>query len=97
MVEVNDALILKLESLARLQLSDEARKVVKKDMIAVLQMIEKLEEVDTTDIEPLAHMTEAQLQFRRDLVKNQLSEEEALLNAPAKQPPYFQVPKVISR
>ena len=97
MIEVNDALILRLESLARLSLSEQERCVVKKDMIAVLQMIEKLEEVDTTDIEPLTHMTEGQLQLRSDVVKDQLSEEEALLNAPNTQPPYFKVPKVISR
>ena len=97
MIEVNDALILRLESLARLRLSEKERFVVKKDMIAVLQMIEKLEEVDTTDIEPLTHMTEAQLQLRSDVVKDQLSEEEALQNAPDTQPPYFKVPKVISR
>lgn len=97
MVEVNDSLILKLESLARLNLSHEERRTVKKDMVAVLKMIEKLEEVDTADIEPLTHMTEIRLQLRPDKVEHQLTEEEALLNAPDKQPPYFRVPKVISR
>ena len=97
MVEVNDTLILKLESLARLSLTDQERSVVKNDMVSILQMIEKLEEVDTTDVEPLTHMTEAQLQLRADIVKDQLSEKEALLNAPTSQPPYFKVPKMINR
>ncbi len=97
MVKVDEALILKLETLARLQLSDQERQRLRADLEAVLAMVEKLEEVNTGGVAPLLHLSGDHQELREDEVKDQLSEEEALLNAPEKKPPYFRVPKVIER
>jgi aspartyl-tRNA(Asn)/glutamyl-tRNA(Gln) amidotransferase subunit C len=97
MVEVTEALILKLETLARLELTESERHEIKQDLEAILEMVEKLEEVETDGIEPLTHLNSGPQVLRSDMVGNQLTEEEALRNAPDKQPPYFRVPKVISR
>jgi len=97
MVKVDDALILKLETLARLELSKEERAGLKNDLESVLAMIEKLEEVDTEGIDPLTHIVSVKHELRSDVVQGQLTEAEALMNAPVKEAPYFKVPKVIDR
>jgi aspartyl-tRNA(Asn)/glutamyl-tRNA(Gln) amidotransferase subunit C len=97
MVKVNDALILKLETLARLQLSGDERLRLQGDLEQVLAMIEKLEEVDTEGVLPLLHVVDQKQVLRADEVREQLTEEQALSNAPEKHGPYFSVPKVIDR
>jgi len=67
------------------------------DLNNILKMIEKLEEVDTEGVEPLTHMTDVVNAFRTDEVKNQLSREDALKNAPQTDGKFFQVPKVIKK
>lgn len=97
MVKVNDALILKLETLARLQLSDDERRRLQGDLEQVLVMVDKLEEVNTEGVLPLLHVVDQKQLLRPDVVREQLTEEEALRNAPEKHGPYFSVPKVIDR
>ncbi len=94
---IDEALILKLEKLARLKLSADEREHLRKDLEDILAMVEKLDEVDTTEVEPLIHMTDVHSVLREDEVKGQLDQAEALRNAPNKVDTYFTVPKVIKR
>ncbi len=96
-MDIDESLILKLERLARLELSMDERKALRDDLVQITGMIEKLDEVDTTGIEPLMHITDVNTILAKDEVKDQLGSEEALSNAPVKQAPYFLVPKVITR
>lgn len=88
-------LILRLERLAMLELSEEERKQMQGELNDMLGMISKLEEIDTTNVEPLIHLSEAKNIFREDKIQHQVTNEEALKNAPNVQKPYFKVPKVI--
>lgn len=97
MIKVDDALILKLETLARLKLSDEERQRLKGDLESVLAMVEKLDEVNTEGVEPLTHIVQQKHALREDVVEGQLTEDDALRNAPVAAPPYYKVPKVIDR
>lgn len=83
-------------NLARLQLSDEEAEGLQKDMNKILGYIETLNELDTSDVEPLDHVTEVTAtSFREDEAKEPLSHEDALKNAPDADSDYFRVPKVI--
>lgn len=83
-------------NLARLQLSDEEAEGLQKDMNKILGYIETLNELDTSDVEPLDHVTEITASsFRKDVAKEPLSHEDALKNAPDADSDYFRVPKVI--
>ncbi len=92
---IDNQLILKLEHLARLQLSDSEREQLKGDLNNILTMVEKLQEVDTENVEPLVYITEHDNILRTDEVKNQVSRAAALANAPNSNEQYFKVPKVI--
>ena len=81
-MEVNDALVDKLANLARLHFKDEEKAAIKNDLQRMIQFVEKLNELDTTGVEPLLHMSEQVNILREDEVKGSISRAEALLNAP---------------
>ncbi len=84
-----------MANLARLQLSDEEAGNLVKDMNDILGYMELLEQVDTSDIPPLEHVTDAETGFRPDKALPPLDHEEALKNAPDADSDYFRVPRVI--
>lgn len=94
-MQVDEQLVLRLEKLARLQLSEEEREVIQEDLNKILVMVDKLKEIDTDNIEPLVYMNEEINVLREDIVRNQTPRKDALRNAPAEDGTYFKVPKVI--
>jgi aspartyl-tRNA(Asn)/glutamyl-tRNA(Gln) amidotransferase subunit C len=88
----------KIAHLARLEFESEAKKEdMIKDMNNMLGFIEKLNELDTTGVEPLIYMSEETNVLREDDVKHIITQEEALKNAPKKDSDYFKVPKVMGK
>ncbi len=96
-MEVNDALVDKLANLARLQFDDMEKAGIKSDLQKMIQFVEKLNELDTTGIEPLLHMSDNVNVLREDEVKGSISREEGLKNAPLQDEQFFKVPKVIKK
>ncbi len=88
-------LILKLENLARLELTEAEREKLQGSLSDILTMVEKLEELNTEGVEPLVYINEEVSILREDVVKNQLSQSDALNNAPDHNKTHFKVPKVI--
>jgi len=86
-----------LAHLARLQFSDDEKAALQKDLQSMIAFVEKLNEIDTTGVEPLLHMSSNINVLRNDEVKNSITHEEALLNAPVKDDTFFKVPKVIKK
>jgi len=86
-----------LAHLARLQFNDDERAALREDLQKMIAFVEKLQEVDTTGVQPLMHMSDAVNAFREDEIKGSISREEALLNAPQQDGTFFRVPKVISK
>ena len=91
---IDDKLILKLEDLSKLNLTDTERSLIKKDLEKIFTMFEKLNEVDTKNVDPFIHFNEA-TDLSQDAIGKQVSNEDALKNAPSKQKPFFTVPKII--
>lgn len=81
--------------LARLSFSEEGKQKLAKELNSILEYMEQLNSLDTTNVEPLSHVIELQNVFRDDVRKECLTREEALQNAPAKSEKFFKVPKVI--
>lgn len=94
-MNIDEKLISRLEHLARLELSAEERKGIQKDLNNILGMVEKLNELDTDQVEPLVYVSEAQHVLREDAVRHQVSRADGLRNAPQQNGEYFEVPKVI--
>jgi aspartyl-tRNA(Asn)/glutamyl-tRNA(Gln) amidotransferase subunit C len=96
-MEVNDLLIENLAKLSHLSFDDDERKEIKADLQEMISFIEKLNEVDTTGVAPLLHMSSNVNILREDVVQGSISREEALKNAPATDGVFFKVPKVIKK
>lgn len=81
--------------LAQLRLDDDAKKRLVKDLSSILNYIDKLNELDTTDIEPMLHVLDVSNVYREDVVGESLSQEDALRNAPNSDGEYFLVPRIL--
>ncbi len=94
-MQVNKDLISRLEKLARLQLGAEEQIKFAGDLTQILEMVDKLLELDTSGVEPLTYPTLAHSAWREDQTGPQLTQAEALKNAPQQDGKFFRVPKVI--
>ena len=92
---IDDATIEYVGTLAKLELSDEEKEQAKKDMASMLDYIDKLGELDTTDIEPMSHVFPVENVMREDVVTNGDGSEETLANAPERHDTSFVVPKTV--
>lgn len=94
MMEISDELIQRLCDLARLDYDEQEAAALKKDLQRMIAFIEKLNEVDTTGVEPLIFLTDHLHPLREDEVISTLPREEALSLAPDRNDAFFQVPPV---
>lgn len=90
---ISDETIEYVGILAKLELSDEEKEQAKKDMGNMLDYIDKLNELDTTGIEPMSHVFPVQNVFREDVVTNGDESEKTLRNAPGVKDNMFMVPR----
>lgn len=96
-MEVNDAMIDKLAHLARLKFNDNEKEEIKSDLQRMIAFVEKLDELDLEEVEPLLHMSDEINVLRNDEVKGSISREDALKNAPLHDEQFVKVPKVIKK
>lgn len=96
-MEVTNHLIEDLSNLARLEFSEQEKEIIKKDLQRMISFVEKLNELDTSGVEPLLHMTSNRNMLRPDQVQGSVSREEGLRNAPDTDGVFFRVPKVIKK
>ena len=92
---ISDETIEYVGILAKLELSDEEKEQAKADMGKMLDYIDKLNELDTTGIEPMSHVFPVQNVFREDMVTNGDDREAMLKNAPEEKDRAFVVPRTV--
>ena len=93
--KISDETIEYVGILAKLELSDAEKEAAKKDMESMLDYIDKLNELDTSNVEPMSHVFPVQNVFREDVVENGDGGEDTLANAPLRKEDSFEVPKTI--
>ncbi len=81
--------------LARLELTEGEKEQMRAQLDSILSYIEKLNELDTSAVEPTSHVLPMKNVFREDEVRPSLSQEEALANAPDRQDLFFRVPRIL--
>lgn len=94
-MQIDNQLILNLENLARLELAPEERELLRGGLNNILGMIEKLNELDTSQVEPLVYINDEVNRLRADEVRHQVSQTETFKNAPLHDGTFFKVPKVL--
>jgi len=84
-----------LAQLARLSVSDDEKILFANQIDSILNYMDKLNELDTGNIEPTSHVISLSNIVREDLPKDPLEREEALMNAPDRTDKFYRVPKII--
>jgi aspartyl-tRNA(Asn)/glutamyl-tRNA(Gln) amidotransferase subunit C len=81
--------------LARLELSPAEEQSLQSDLSAILAYVDKLNQLNTEEVEPTAQVGEPGTPMRDDEITNRPASEEMLANAPARSRNFFKVPKII--
>ena len=94
-MQITDELIMRLESLSRIELTSEQRENTKNDLQKILTYIESLSELDTASAEPLSHSSSVTNVMREDEVKESTDRDLILSNAPNQADGCFSVHKTV--
>ena len=82
-------------NLARMSLTPEEEELFSRQLNDILHYMDKLNELDTKDVEPVSHAVLMGNVFREDKIKRSLSNEQALKNSRDKKNGFFKVPRII--
>ena len=81
--------------LSRLKLTDKEKELFSRQVGGIIKYIDKLNELDTANVEPTAHVLPVMNVFRDDTLKPSLPRDKILQNSPAKDDTFYRVPKII--
>ena len=87
--------VLNVAKLSKLELTEEEIELFSRQLGDILKFIEKLNELDTENVEPFYELINQKTPMREDIPKEGLTQEEALKNAPQKENGFFVVPRVV--
>ena len=93
--KIDEQQVRRVALLSRLELTDAEVAQFSTQLSSIVEYIEKLNELDTENVEPLAHCLPIHNNFREDIPRPSLSNEKALSNAPDEIDGYFKVPKIL--
>ena len=96
-MKINNKLIKNLADLAKLKFNKTSSEEIKSDLEKMIGFIDKLSEINTDGVEPLIYLSDEVNVFRDDKVSSEVSQKEALKNAPEKDSDYFKVPTVLKK
>ena len=84
-----------ISKLSRISVDEKKAEKLAGDLNSIFNFIEKLNELNTDNVEPLTSVVETTLKFRSDEVKNQNIREQIIKNSPEENEDFFVVPKVV--
>ena len=93
--KIDEALVKKVAKLSRLELSEAEIGEFTGQLSAILEYMEKMNELETSNVQPLAHCLPISNCFREDKIKESLGTEKTLANAPERDGEFFKVPKIL--
>ena len=96
-MKIDTKVVDELAHLARLSYENEAKQEIVTELNKIIAFVEKLDEINTDGVEPLIYMVNETNVARVDLMKQDVTQDEGLKNAPKKDSDYFRVPKVIEQ
>ncbi len=94
-MSLDKATVAKIARLARIKVPDEDLDALAGELSNILDWIEQLNEVDTTDVPPMTHVAVMKLKWRDDEVTGAPPRDDVIANAPEERDVFFTVPKVL--
>lgn len=96
-MQIQEETIQHIAHLARLKFEGKDMEAIQKDLSNIVSFMDKLNELDTTGVEPLVFMSEEVNVLREDVAQETITVQQALKNAPKKDSDYFRIPKVLDK
>jgi aspartyl-tRNA(Asn)/glutamyl-tRNA(Gln) amidotransferase subunit C len=94
-MQVDQATVQRIARLARIKVTNEEAKALEKELTGILEWVEQLGEVDTSNVEPLTRVVPLALKKRKDEVTDGEIPDQITKNAPQTDDHFFVVPKVV--
>lgn len=94
-MEVDEATVRRIARLARIKITDEEAQSLQGELSGILNWVEQLDAVDTSDVEPMTSVVPIELKMRDDVVTDGEKVDEVTLNAPMSEDGFYVVPKVV--
>jgi aspartyl-tRNA(Asn)/glutamyl-tRNA(Gln) amidotransferase subunit C len=94
-MQVDEATVRRIARLARIKISDAEAKGLEKELSGILDWVAQLDEVDTSNVEPMTRVVAHKLKMRDDVVTDGEIAEQIVANAPLAEDNFFVVPKVV--
>jgi aspartyl-tRNA(Asn)/glutamyl-tRNA(Gln) amidotransferase subunit C len=94
-MEVDEETVHRIARLARIKITDAEAKALEGELSGILDWVKQLDEVDTSNVEPMTRVTPMRLKMREDKVGEGAIADDIVANAPAREDHFFVVPKVV--
>lgn len=94
-MKVDETTVRRIARLARIKITDEEARGLESELTGILDWVEQLSEVDTSDIEPMTRVVAQDLKKRHDAITDGGMANSIVKNAPMEEDHYFVVPKVV--
>lgn len=94
-MQVDAATVRRIARLARIKVTEEEARELEKELSGILDWVKQLDEVDTSDVEPMTRVVAQQMKMREDKVTDGEKAAEVTRNAPLSEDNFFVVPKVV--
>ena len=94
-MSIDNSTVKKVAKLARLKVDAKEEQNLKNELNNILEWVDKLQKVDTENIDPMLSVSNEPMPMREDMVTSKLDNKQILSNAPEKRAGFFVVPKVV--
>lgn len=94
-MQVDAAAVQRIARLARIKVTEDEAKALEKELSGILDWVKQLDEVDTSDVEPMTRVIPMTLKQRPDVVTDGGIADQVVANAPLREDHFFVVPKVV--
>ena len=94
-MSIDNSTVKKVAKLARIKIEKSEEENLKVELNNILDWVDKLQKVDTKNIDPLLSVSNEPMPMREDMVTSKLDNKQILSNAPEKKAGFFVVPKVV--
>jgi aspartyl-tRNA(Asn)/glutamyl-tRNA(Gln) amidotransferase subunit C len=94
-MDVDEKTVRRIARLARIKVSDEEAKGLRKELTGILDWVKQLDEVDTASVEPMTRVVAQDMKKRKDVINDGEIAADIVKNAPMAEDGFFVVPKVV--
>ncbi|MDX2307267.1 MAG: Asp-tRNA(Asn)/Glu-tRNA(Gln) amidotransferase subunit GatC [Hyphomicrobium sp.] len=94
-MQVDEATVRRIARLARIKVTPDEAKALEGELSGILDWVKQLDEVDTSNVEPMTRVVPIALKMREDAVTDGGIADDVTKNAPNSEDNYFVVPKVV--